>query len=788
MITEVDLSGTPCFAPGATLKDLKKVNFIFGPNGTGKTSITRILSQGADDSRITRTDESSNREILVLNSTYIEEAFQDAEDGIFFLGSQSIANENDIKNNKKKRDQLSEEIESLKSDKESAKEIQSKAEASLLSAIWSNRQLVPDQLLSCLNRYNGSRTKLRDKVKEIRQNPPPAEDALPTSLDELAAQEKGLLTTTLEIASRVHTIPQIPHGLKDLPNLLHTPLIPATDSPLSELISQIQNSDWVREGKQIMDVHQDTLDDRCPFCQQRTPQDFSENLAKLWDRSYDDAVARLQSCLETLKQSREQLSDFKSEIGKHQLNDVAEYSKNAQLDTIEKALSESQTLLLKKLDKQSQSFDAPEEWDIDAFNSTLREIGEQLNTLVDEHNTKVNDQDNLKTEFQDKFWSIFSHHTCLEAFKAFDSIVGGETGTAARIPSLEEQIHEKDEKWKQLNELIKAAEQSRMDIHPAIKHINRALSGIGITSFELGASTDDFIAEHRPHDTKRDAYILLRKDENGRKRQTDVATLSDGERNLICFLYFFHQFHKDTAHSDKKFTVVIDDPINAMDGLSSFITSGYIRELISEILELGSHKAHKYVDQLIILTHSTRFHIEVSYKIPTPKEKEDRFAFYTIERILSPSTPDKHAKSIISNPASKSHIQSEYSLLWDDVRQAHATLTSTSTCINAASDPRASISPLIGNTMRRIIESYLIDLCGIGSITYLGESSDAATRALIAFSNNNSHDAFDMDLHAVYNMPIDQLFHAFENIFIANGAEDHYNMMMRRPTPTVVRA
>lgn len=788
MITEVDLSGTPCFAPGAALKDLKKVNFIFGPNGTGKTSITRILSQGPDDSRITHTDESSNREILVLNSTYIEGTFQDAEDGIFFLGTQSIANENDIEYNKKKRDQLSEEIESLKSDKGSAEDSQSKAEETLLSAIWSNKQLVPDQLLSCLDGYNKSRTKLRDNVIRIRQNPPPAEDALPTTLDELAAQEKGLLTTTLEIASQVSATPQIPQGLKDLPNLLHTPLIPAADSPLSDLISQIQHSDWVREGKEIMESHQDELDGKCPFCQQKTPQDFSDNLTKLWDRSYDNAVARLQSHRDALKLSLQHLSDFTSEIDKHQLKDVAEYSKNAQLHAIEKALFKSLELLRMKLDKQSQSFDAPEDWDIDAFNSALRQLGERLNTLVNEHNAKVNDQDNLKSEFQDQFWSIFSHHTCLEAFKAFDSMVGGETGTAARITSLKEQIDEKDEMRKNLNDLIKSAEQSRMDIHPAIKHINRALSGIGITSFELGASTDDFIAGHRPHDAKRDAYILLRKDENGRKRQTDVTTLSDGERNLICFLYFFHQFHENTAHSDKKITVVIDDPINAMDGLSSFITSGYIRELISEILELGSHKAHKYVDQLIILTHSTRFHIEASYKIPTPKENEDRFAFYTIERILSPSTPDMHAKSIVSNPASKSHIQSEYSLLWDDVRQAHSTLTSTSDCINATNDPRTSISPLIGNTMRRIIESYLIGLCGIASITSLGESSDAATRALMAFSNNNSHDAFDMDLHAVYNMPIDQLFHAFESIFIANGAGDHYNMMMRRPTPTVVHA
>lgn len=785
MITEVDLSGTPCFAPGATLENLKKVNFIFGPNGTGKTSITRILSEGPDDDRITLAEESSTREILVLNSKYIEETFQETENGIFFLGKQSIANQNDIESKKKDRERLSEEIELLKSKKGSAENDESEAKEALLSAIWSNRKTVPDQLSSCLDGYNKRRTKLRDKVKDIRQNPLPPEDALPATLDELATQEKGLLTTTLETAPRVRTIPQIPQRLEDLPNLLRTPLIPAADSPLSDLISQIQHSDWVREGKHIMETHQDALDDRCPFCQQQTPQDFSDNLTKLWDRSYDNAVARLQSRLDTLKLSLQQLSDFTSEIDKHQLKDVAEYSKNAQLDAIEKALSKSLELLREKLDKQSQSFDAPEDWDINAFNSALRELGERLNTLVNEHNAKVNDQDNLRKEFEDKFWSVFSHHTCHDAFKAFDSIVGGETGTAARIVALEEQIAEKDEKRKELTNLIKVAEQSRMDIHPAIEHINRALSGIGMTSFELGASTDDFITGHLPNPTQRDGYILLRTNKYGRKERTDVTTLSDGERNLICFLYFFHQFHKDTANTDKKFTVVIDDPINAMDGLSSFITSGYIRELISEVLSLGKHRPHKYVDQLIILTHSTRFHMEAAYKI---KKANANCAFYTIERLLSPADHNRHAKSVISGPFDDSKIHSEYALLWEEVRRAWNILDSAPAYAKPTGDPRAQISPLIGNTMRRIIESYLIHLCGIGSITELGESSDAATRALMAFTNNNSHDAFDMDLHAVHNLTIDQLFYAFERVFIEHGAADHYNMMMRKGAATGVDA
>ena len=772
MITEVDLDGTPCFAPGAKLTGLKKVNFIFGPNGTGKTSITRILSEGPDDDRITLTDESSTREILVLNSTYIEEAFQDAEDGIFFLGTQSIANQNEIDKNKKLREQLLKEIESIKSTKETYKTEQSKAEKDLLDSIWKRRDSVPTQLSSCLIGYNGSRTKLRDKVRETRQKPLQPEGSLPTTLDELAAQEKGLLTTTLETAPRVRAIPQIQQELKDLPYLLHTPLIPAPDSPLSELISQIQNSDWVREGKQIMDSHQDTLADRCPFCQQQTPQDFSENLAKLWDRSYDDAVARLQSCLTTLKLSLQQLSDFTSEIDKHQLKDVAEYSKNAQLDAIETALSKSLALLRDKLDKQSQSFDAPEDWDIDAFNSTLQELGEQLNTLVNEHNAKVNDQDNLRKEFEDKFWSVFSNHTCNDAFKAFELIVNGETGTAARIVALEEQIDEKDEKQRELTEHIKAAERSRMDIHPAIEHINRALSGIGMTSFELGASTDDFIADQQSTNTKRDAYILLRKDENGQKRRTNVSTLSDGERNLICFLYFFYHFDERIVATNTKYTVVIDDPINAMDGLSSFITSGFIRELIRSILQFNKTPEHKFVDQLILLTHSTRFHIETSYELPREGKRAKQCAFYEIRRTRPGTDPRALIKSTISEPTQTTSIENEYSQLWKQIRNTHDSLTDTSN-----TDHLETLS--IGNTMRRIIETYFIHLGSNATITELGRSSDPATRALMAFCNNNSHDALDMNLHTICSIPLDQLFTAFRGIFISNDAEDHYRMMMR---------
>ena len=157
MITEVDLSEVPCFASGAKLTKLNKVNFVFGPNGTGKTSITRILSAGPDDSRITRDTEPSNREILILNSDYIENTFQDTVDGIFFLGKQSIANENEIQDNKRLEEQLKEQIDSLEHDIKVLKSTQSDAKKKVLRAIWSSRDSVPTQLSSCLQGFNGSK-------------------------------------------------------------------------------------------------------------------------------------------------------------------------------------------------------------------------------------------------------------------------------------------------------------------------------------------------------------------------------------------------------------------------------------------------------------------------------------------------------------------------------------------------------------------------------------------------------------------------------------------------------
>ena len=85
MITEVDLSRKPCFAPGTKLTGLRTFNFIFGPNGSGKTTISNHIGEMNFES-----SDSEIEEVAVFNRDYIREAFRTRQaPGHITLGKES---------------------------------------------------------------------------------------------------------------------------------------------------------------------------------------------------------------------------------------------------------------------------------------------------------------------------------------------------------------------------------------------------------------------------------------------------------------------------------------------------------------------------------------------------------------------------------------------------------------------------------------------------------------------------------------------------------------------------
>ena len=213
--------------------------------------------------------------------------------------------------------------------------------------------------------------------------------------------------------------------------------------------------------------------------------------------------------------------------------------------------------------------------------------------------------------------------------------------------------------------------------------------------------------------------------------------------------------------------LVIDDPIASTDAETFFLITNLIRSLLDDV---ANENIEHCVKQVIITSHNTRFLKEVAFSFQKHDDANTPAAFYTI-------TKNRNGSAIFG-PESASRITNEYNDLWAEVRRCTALLQKADK--NKVAPPKF---PLLGNTMRRIIDSYFLDIGEKGSLTSLGKSKNKKVSILIAFCNSSSHSAMGSELYDTVNWNPRQLLNAFKEVFetIDDGAHiGHYKMMMQQ--------
>lgn len=109
-------------------------------------------------------------------------------------------------------------------------------------------------------------------------------------------------------------------------------------------------------------------------------------------------------------------------------------------------------------------------------------------------------------------------------------------------------------------------------------------------------------------------------------------------------------------------------------------------------------------------------------------------------------------------------VKTSYELLWEDVRNSE----------------RANLT--IQNTLRRIVENYLVVLGGWrqDAIVALFTGRDAQVCAsLFSWINDGSHSAHDDIYLAADDNAVQSYLRVFEQVFEKTGHSAHYRMMMR---------
>ena len=307
-----------------------------------------------------------------------------------------------------------------------------------------------------------------------------------------------------------------------------------------------------------------------------------------------------------------------------------------------------------------------------------------------------------------------------------------------------------------------------VNIDSTMNSINKKLADSGFQGFKVQKKADD------PN-----KYEIIRDD------GSPAHGLSEGERNFIAFLYFYHKvLGRDSADSTfRNRIVVIDDPVSSMDSSSLFIVSSIVRELISICFNNGSPAkpdAPRFIKQIFILTHNAFFHKEVSYD----RVKHYHCVnFYLIKKANNISTIDLCIKKepFSKEPAIEHNytpVHNSYAALWKEYNEV------------------ASASALM-RIVRQILEYYFIQISG-----YEGQSfTERILKKEDAFIRQNADGSENKDLLQSVNAMLryigsdtqgfndglhyvegseepESIRETFKSIFVAMDQEQHYQMMM----------
>jgi wobble nucleotide-excising tRNase len=541
--------------------------------------------------------------------------------------------------------------------------------------------------------------------------------------------------------------------------LLNQIIVSSSDTPFSKFMKVLGDtaSDWVRDGHKHFAV---AAGGKCPYCQQKLPENFESDIAAAFDASYQQNIRDIchfqqiyvKETTEIGKVLQTNISDVMAAI------DLKPYQEKLVL--LEKCFEINRQRIAEKVKEPSKSIS------LENTDGILQEIG----VLIDEYNRHIKTNNDVVGA---KRFSKSKCRTEIMQHLAF-MLAADVKSYRNEVAQLEKDIKEITDKGTNLkNEILRLTKEiGKLNKHnanteAAIDSINKILGDSGFQGFSIHAKAD-----------VENVYEIIR--ENG----TVAENLSEGERNFIAFLYFYHRVRGSMNNENlKEKIVVIDDPVSSMDSTALFIVSAIVREMINVCRNntdyLNPKISGDYIKQLFILTHNVYFHREITYQ---QVGFYNCTSFYMVRKSNNISTVKlckRQSKEIPTEEENYNPVQNSYAALWDELRDLQSTI------------------PLL-NVMRRILEYYFLQLCGyegrdIREIVLEkpenrslfiknveGEKPDMTNyqlaSSLLAYINNPN--GISDGLNYVEDCEdVEAYKRVFKMIFDALGQNQHYNMM-----------
>ena len=221
-----------------------------------------------------------------------------------------------------------------------------------------------------------------------------------------------MFSEDIGVIESINTIPQeLIDGIAEIENnqILKAKIIGKEDIDIAKLIHKLQNHDWVRQGKKYYDASYDDKVDVyiCPFCQQKTSDQFRRQLEEYFDETYENQIQEINDLTECYAAYKNEIESLLSSLKDITANEYLEASRN-EISNIYKMLdqviSRNMSFLQNKKDKPSNEIVLEP---VSNILIEINEIIEKINIIINNHNSIVENKEQEKNTFLLDIWKYF---------------------------------------------------------------------------------------------------------------------------------------------------------------------------------------------------------------------------------------------------------------------------------------------------------------------------------------------------------------------------------------------
>lgn len=723
MITKIKLDKVTCYKNLTSLDTDKKINLIYGLNGTGKSTLSDYLYDRTNPVFANCSmDSSDDEEILVYNQNFIRDYFYQPDNlkCIFTLSKENKESEQKIRIAEEKINTLS-----------------------------NNKTTIDQKLNNEITNLNLTIANAQDKLWEIKTKYAGGDRVLEYCLDNLKGKKESLFTYILSISkpetqpsktvsqlkkevesiqgtdSQIHDLlPKIDLIDQNIENnqIFMKSIIGNENSVVAELIKTLGNPDWVKEGLKFIDKNKGDENTWCPFCQEKTISSaLIKNIKNYFDETYENDIRELNSLLSSYRSIIELLpnkTDYTSNPFVIEKNDAFENSYNTVLQCLSNNIEE----IIRKTKTPSQEVQLENSSTIiTAFNDFISEV----NTLISEHNDKIKNKEKTLASIKSQFWAImrWDYDQTISAYQKSKKDIEN------KIDAVNSELGKNKNDAKEQQAIIVEQQKKTVNIQGAVDNINTGLLELGIDGFT--------IEKHTGTDA---LYKIVRSEQC----ENTFETLSEGEKMIISFLYFRElcKGKKSIQSQSKEKIVVIDDPISSLSHIYIFN--------IGQMIKNDFFTSEKY-GQVFLLTHSLYFFYEMA--ISNPEKREEKQKLFRLSK-------NSDGSKIIGMKYEE--IQNDYQSYWFIVKDEK--------------QPPA----LIANCMRNIIEYFFnfIEKKDLNNVFQKPELKDAKYQAFNRYINRESHSS-GQNIFDIKEFDYNDFKEAFRLVFVVTKYEEHYKKMIK---------